>query len=460
MQLYDSDDGDWDQMVSAAQVVMGAATAMMDEAEENKSVDHRSLARSTRKIYRHDQAKHCIDRDYLRPDALFGADFALQFAISRPRFQKLMEGIAATNNPFYLKTVSVSGKVGSSFEARLLLPLKTLSYGVATHCFCDYFQMSKQFARDACKQFDAAVATVYQDEFLRLPTAEDIKDIYTLHKHAHKVNGMFGSLDCSHTYWKNCPTAWQGSYKGKEGKPSIVLEGICDYHLFFWHVSYGYAGTMNDKNILSMSPLLGSMIDGTFEELEAEAGVVPYTIEGTVEPFQKGFILVDGIYPRYSRFVKGIKEPMGPAESRFTQWQESARKDIERAFGVLKNKFQFMDRPMHLYQLNDIAARVTTCMILHNVCVSDRVMGSVDLKYSPAHTLEEVEVVMEKASDLVQVQLNNNAEPGQRARGGIGINGADRSIVNLVARKERFKELKNLEEYIRLHAALMNLFNK
>ena len=171
--LYDTDDDEWDQMVVAAQVATTNAVVAMavleeeeKEKEEESRVDHRSLGRSTRKNYRHDEAKQCIDRDYLGPDALFGADFPLQFVISRSRFQKLMEGIAATKNPFYLKTVTVTGKVGASFEARLLLPLKTLSYGVATHCFCDYFQMSKQFARDACKQFDVAVTGVLKEEFL------------------------------------------------------------------------------------------------------------------------------------------------------------------------------------------------------------------------------------------------------------------------------------------------------
>jgi hypothetical protein len=28
-------------------------------------------------------------------------------------------------------------------------------------------------------------------------------------------------------------------YKGKESKPSIVMESIADYFLFLWHASYG-----------------------------------------------------------------------------------------------------------------------------------------------------------------------------------------------------------------------------
>ena len=39
-------------------------------------------------------------------------------------------------------------------------------------------------------------------------------------------------------------------------------------HLFFWHASYGYAGTLNDKNVLHLSPLLERLIDGYFEKVE------------------------------------------------------------------------------------------------------------------------------------------------------------------------------------------------
>ena len=75
---------------------------------------------------------------------------------------------------------------------------------------------------------------------------------------------MFESLDCMHTYWKNCPKGWQGQYKGKEEMASIVLEGITDYNSWFWHVSYGYAGSLNDLNILNLSPFLESLTNGTF----------------------------------------------------------------------------------------------------------------------------------------------------------------------------------------------------
>jgi hypothetical protein len=102
--------------------------------------------------------------------------------------------------------------------------------------------------------------------------------------------------------------------------------------------------------------------------------VVPYDV-GT-EEFFKMFVLVDGIYPPLSRFVRGIAQPIGDKEDRFTCWQESTRKDIERAFGVLQHKFQFMARPIMLMDTLQIGQSVRTCLILHNMCMSDRVMDS------------------------------------------------------------------------------------
>jgi hypothetical protein len=51
-----------------------------------------------------------------------------------------------------------------------------------------------------------------------------------------------------------------------------------------------------------LSPLLTSLCDGSFAELER--GLVPYNIAG--EEFYWMIVLVDGIYPAYSRFVKSL----------------------------------------------------------------------------------------------------------------------------------------------------------
>ena len=128
-----------------------------------------------------------------------------------------------------------------------------------------------------------------------------------------------------------------------------MLEATFDHHLWFWHTSYGYAGCLNDINIMNMSHLQRGFLDGTFAEVERQSGVVPYTMSN--EEFMFMYFLVDGIYPRYSRFVKAIRQPILLHYRKFTSFQESARKDIERAFGVFQCKWQASTRSFFKWTL-------------------------------------------------------------------------------------------------------------
>ena len=237
--------------------------------------DHRHLPRRRKTIFRHQEAFVCIQRDYLGiPGDLTtpifkDRTFEMMFRLSRSRVQRIFEDIMAEKHPFYSNSTDATGLKGASLEAKVLLPLKTFAYGVATHTFTDYFQMSPGLAAKCCDKFAETMKERYDEEYLRIPDATDLKMMILLHKERHQVNGMFGSLDCMHTGWKNCPKGWQASFKtGKEsGGPTVVLEALCDYNLWFWHASFGYVGSLNDLNILNLLPFLESLVDGTFAEL-------------------------------------------------------------------------------------------------------------------------------------------------------------------------------------------------
>ncbi len=191
------------------------------EIEENSyKSDHRILPRGKRRIFDNTRASKCILADYLGPGSTFnGKEFEMMFRVSTARFERMLFAIKRNNNSFYQHqrgTVGQTRNATVSFEARLLLPLKCLAYGVPPYTFADYFQMSKSMARECIKKFNLVMKEVYAKEYLRLPTRADLKSITKLHKAIHGVDGLFGSLDSMHTVWKNCPVAWQGFFKGKE----------------------------------------------------------------------------------------------------------------------------------------------------------------------------------------------------------------------------------------------------
>ena len=454
------------QMMASMMTAAGTATSVVLEmdvvyaAEKKDMVDHRTLPRGERRIFRHDQALMCINRDYCGPTVLFAdKQFKRHFRIEPSRFQRLFLDVGRSGISYYVNRVDARGREGASMEARLLLPLKTIAYGVASHTFQDYFQMSEQMCRECMEAFDSMMKTIYKDEYLRCLDEDDIRATVRLHKSVHKIDGMIGSLDCTHLPWDKCPVAWQGSYKnGKNHGPTLVAEAACDYHLWIHHLAFGFPGTLNDLTILANSPLLEKMLNGSFAELEKD--VVPFKVAG--EDFRRLFFLVDGIYPSWSRFVKGIKEPVYYGERKFTQWQEAARKDIERAFGVLQLKFQFMARPVVMHRLEIIRDRVGTCIILHNMCVSDRVMGDVNARYRADFSVElEEDEIVEQPDDLEQVQDKAETEGLHEAikkvkKSAIGINAAELNSMekSRITRRYLRTDLYDKDEYDRLTKAI------
>ena len=69
--------------------------------------------------------------------------------------------------------------------------------------------------------------------------------------------------------------------------------------------------------------------------------------------------------------------------------QESARKDVERAFGVLQARFQILDRPCKLWRVGAMEDVITCCTILHNMIVeNERDDYSLNNKYLFADVLD------------------------------------------------------------------------
>jgi hypothetical protein len=128
--------------------------------------------------------------------------------------------------------------------------------------------------------------------------------------------------------------AHHGQYKGKEGRPTLVVEALADFNLFAWHAVFGYSGMLNDLSIWDSSYLLQSLCDVTFSDLDFS-----FTIGGEV--FHHLWMLVDGIYPSLAGFIKLISAPIGKDEALFPMWQEAKWKDVEHFFRVFKWKFNF-----------------------------------------------------------------------------------------------------------------------
>jgi hypothetical protein len=79
-------------------------------------------------------------------------------------------------------------------------------------------------------------------------------------------------------------------YKGHNGACNVVLEALADQDLWIWHALFGMTGSHNDINVLQCSDVFQMLIEGN-------APLVQFEING--HQYDKGYYLVDGIYPRW-----------------------------------------------------------------------------------------------------------------------------------------------------------------
>ena len=159
-------------------------------------------------------------------------------------------------------------------------------------------------------------------------------------------------------------------YTGHCREPTIILEAVASQDLWIWHAFFGMSGSLNDINVLDRSPIFAALGEG-------RTAPVNYTING--HEYTMGYYLADGIYPNWSTFVKTIPRPLGAKRKYFASKQESARKDVERAFGVLQSRFAIVRGPIRYWDEETLANIMKACIIMHNMIIEDE--GAMNLGF-------------------------------------------------------------------------------
>ncbi|GKC40296.1 RNA-directed DNA polymerase, eukaryota [Tanacetum coccineum] len=215
-------------------------------------------------------------------------NFRRRYRMSSTLFNKIVNKILSYNvEPipecftYFTQRYDATGRLSIGPIMKYTSDIRQLAYGTAPDAFDEYLQIVERTSRECLDNFTKCIHVLFAETFLRKPTRRDIEKTYQLHEQKHELPGMLGSID-----WAN-----------------------------------------NDLNVLYGSPLFD-------DELADTAPECPFVINR--HTYSKGYYLANGIYPAWSTFVKSFSVARDEKCLLFKRVQEAARKDIERAFGVLQ----------------------------------------------------------------------------------------------------------------------------
>ncbi|XP_048632932.1 putative nuclease HARBI1 [Brassica napus] len=272
--------------------------------------------------------------DYFSNNPTYTQDmFRRRFRMNKPLFLRIVDRLS-TEVPYFQQRRDATGRNGLSPLQKCTAAIRMLAYGQSGDTY---------------------------DEYLRMADTEDLQRLLDIGE-VRGFPGIIGSIDCMHWEWKNCPTTWKGQFTRGSGKPTIVLEAVASQDLWIWHAFFGLPGTLNDINVLDRSPIFDDILHG-------RAPKVKFKVNN--HTYRMAYYLTDGIYPPWAIFIQSIPLPQGRKAQKFAEMQESARKDVERAFGVLQSRFAIVRNPALQWDKERIGKIMIACVILHNMIVED-----------------------------------------------------------------------------------------
>jgi hypothetical protein len=118
----------------------------------------------------------------------------------------------------------------------------------------------------------------------------------------------------------------------------------------------------NDINVLQRSPLFAKL---------AAHDTPPVEFQANGRTYHMPYFLADDIYPKWSTFVKPVVAPKGKNESDFHSAQVTARKDVERAFGILQAQFAIVRGLSKFWEQENLWYIMTACIIMHNMIIEN-----------------------------------------------------------------------------------------
>ena len=253
-------------------------------------------------------------------------------------------------------------------DNKLLTVLRILGRGMIVQDDLDHSGMSPDMIRKTFKKVTGLMSRHLFDKYVHLPKDDEqmarCMQMYT----DVGLSGAFGSMDATHVPWDNCPAVLRNAHVGKEGFPTLTHNCVVSNDLYFMAVTRSKPGSFNDKTLVRFDSASERLRNGEF----AHVKFTLHDKDGRAVLHADPYLVVDGGYHRWTHLLCGYGRAADEQEAAYTARLTSVRKDVECAFGVLKQRFRILKTPVQFRSAAAIDAIFRCCVVLHNrILVAD-----------------------------------------------------------------------------------------
>ena len=190
---------------------------------------------------------------------------------------------------------------------------------------------------------------------------------------------IIGALDGTHIPIAK-PDGAADQYINRKGFHSLNVQAVSDSNCKFLDVFVGFSGRAHDNAVFGSSPLFDAMANGDLGDLFKSRSRT-YTVAGQQKRVPLLLIADAGYIGCGCPFVLPSYKPTAVVNDQnkaaFNKKHVSTRNPIERAFGILKNRWRCLLHARKLKMQTHLNV-ILACFVLHNICVTKRVPAPQD----------------------------------------------------------------------------------
>ena len=281
--------------------------------------------------------------------------FKENFRLKRVTFLKLCEILAP-----HMMRQSTQLRDAIPLPIRVAIGLRRLGKGDSFESISVEFGVGESTVHGICTELEdilSKMAPVY----IKFPVDQDeAKRIIMKFEEKYSIPQIIGAIDGCQFEIK-APRENKECYFNRKQCYSVNMRAIADSSLKFLDISVGFPGSLHDARVFSLSPIYNIAVDRELMNGPSRQ------INGiSVGPL----LAVDSAYPLSSMALKqfSTRRRLTGTQARSNKQFCSLRSVIERAFGLLKNRWRLLFK-LNEQQLENVVRSITAACVLHNFCI-------------------------------------------------------------------------------------------